>query len=55
MHNILSNSRHPSKRDIIILYDFRKAFDSISVGKLWEILNKIAVTKEEIVRSRGGP
>ena len=47
IHNILDNSRTPSRREILILFDFIKAFDSIKRSVLWEILRNKAKTKEE--------
>jgi len=46
MHSILSNSRSPSKREIMILFDIAKAFDSIDRTLLWKILIEKCKTPE---------
>jgi len=47
MHSILSNSRSPSKREIMILFDIAKAFDSIDRTLLWKILIEKCKTPED--------
>jgi hypothetical protein len=47
MHSVLANSRSPSKREIMILFDIRKAFDSVCRTLLWKILKDTAKTPEE--------
>ena len=48
MHSVLANSRSPSKREIMVLFDIKKAFDSINRPLLWQqILKDNAQTPEE--------
>jgi hypothetical protein len=47
MHSVLANSRSPSKREIMVLFDIKKAFDSICRPLLWQILKGTAKTPEE--------
>ncbi len=47
MYNVLQSSRKRSNRDILTLFDVKKAFDSIKRSLLWKILRQRAKTKEE--------
>ncbi len=47
MHSVLANSRSPSKREIMVLFDIKKAFDSVCRPLLWQILKDNAKTPEE--------
>jgi hypothetical protein len=47
MHSVLANSRSPSKREIMVLFDIKKAFDSVCRPLLWKVLKSNARTPEE--------
>ena len=47
MHNVLNSSRKRSERNILLLFDMAKAFDTVNRPKLWQILLQRAKSDAE--------
>lgn len=47
LHNVLATSRTPAKREILLLFDLKRAFDSVSRPLLWQILDSRAKNENE--------
>lgn len=47
IQNVLLQSRTPSQRDVLILVDFKKAFDSVKRSFMWKILTNRAKTEND--------